>query len=113
MQTSRGRDTFAPYLRFERHRHSIATCTDCLVGRAMHCLPFTRYSKERKEREQFVSRLTGKQIYEQRRTGTTAGPAEEDVEEEDAQMVDWTQYEREQPREEEEEDHGLVYSDSD
>lgn len=69
--------------------------------------------KERKEREQFQSRLTGKQIYELRRTGTTGG--DEDAEEEDAQMVDWSQYERDQQgrEEDQEEDHGLVYSDSD
>jgi len=69
------------------------------------------FRKERREKEQFVQRLTGKQIYAQRRLGSTADDEEED---EGAQEVDISKYEREQNRrDEEDEENGLVYSDSD
>lgn len=67
--------------------------------------------KERREKEAFNQRPTGKQIFLQKK----AGSVEEIVgEDDDAQEVDYSQYEREERHSDaEEEEGGIVLSDSD
>lgn len=65
--------------------------------------------KERKERQAYMDRLTGRQIYEKKRGLLD----EEEEEEEGVEAIDISKFEREERTEEEEEEHGLLYSDSD
>ena len=67
---------------------------------------------ERKERETYEHRLTGRQIFETKRLGPSA---EEELEEDEAAEVDYSQYDRED-REDDEEDvkeQGVLLADSD
>ncbi|KAK9896677.1 RWD-domain-containing protein [Cystobasidium minutum MCA 4210] len=68
--------------------------------------------KERKERETYEHRLTGRQIFETKRLGPSAG--DEDLEEDEAAEVDYSQYDREH-REDDEDDkeEGILLADSD
>lgn len=70
--------------------------------------------KERKERETIIMRLSGRQIFEHKR-GSKDQDEEED--EEGAQLIDISKYDREQRQDDaesdEEDEKGLVYSDSD
>ncbi|CAD6572724.1 MAG: hypothetical protein CYPHOPRED_004934 [Cyphobasidiales sp. Tagirdzhanova-0007] len=65
--------------------------------------------KERRDREAFFQRVTGRQIFESKKLN----PDEEHLEDEDAQLVDISKYSREEVHDDEEEkEQGLVLSDS-
>ena len=68
--------------------------------------------KERKERETFISRLTGRQIFETKRS-----TADDEEDEEGAQLIDLSKYDRQEEDaaldQEDDAENGIIYSDSD
>jgi hypothetical protein len=71
------------------------------------------YDSDRKERETYEHRLTGKQIFARKRAGGSMEDGDED-EEDAADLVDISQYDREdRVDEEEEKDQGVLLADSD
>lgn len=68
---------------------------------------------ERKEREAYEQRLTGRQIFQSKRMG---GTVDEEVDEDEAAEVDYSQYDRENRSDNEDDgnkDDGVLLADSD
>lgn len=68
---------------------------------------------ERKEREAYEQRLTGRQIFQSKRMG---GTVEDEVDEDEAAEVDYSQYDRENRSDNDEDankDDGVLLADSD
>lgn len=70
------------------------------------------YYTERKEKETYEHRLTGRQIFETKRLGPSA---EDELEEDEAAEVDYSQFDRDHRSDDEEDvkEEGILLADSD